>query len=91
VKLGLPGVGQLLRAGVNDVGGTLMDENISRAAGASHGQRVDENTLEELVTGIGRRLRRRSTGYELLGPGAVGAGVLTATAELAATPEVSVR
>ncbi|GAA1822516.1 5-amino-6-(D-ribitylamino)uracil--L-tyrosine 4-hydroxyphenyl transferase CofH [Planosporangium flavigriseum] len=80
VKLGLPGVGQLLQAGVNDVGGTLMDENISRAAGASHGQRVDEGTLEELVTGIGRRLRRRSTGYDLLD--SAGAGLLAATAEV---------
>jgi FO synthase len=69
VKLGLPGVGQLLQAGVNDVGGTLMDENISRAAGASHGQCVDETALHGLVTGIGRRLRRRSTGYDLLGAG----------------------
>ena len=38
VKMGVEGVRQLLQAGVNDLGGTLMDENISRAAGASHGQ-----------------------------------------------------
>jgi FO synthase len=83
VKLGLGGVRQLLQAGVNDVGGTLMDENISRAAGASHGQHVDENELGELVTGIGRRLRRRSTNYQLLAPGA---DRLTTT-----TPQLSLR
>ena len=36
--MGADGARQCLRAGVNDLGGTLMDENISRAAGASHGQ-----------------------------------------------------
>ena len=41
VKMGADGVRQILRAGVNDLGGTLMDENISRAAGASHGQMMD--------------------------------------------------
>ncbi|MBC2637895.1 MULTISPECIES: 5-amino-6-(D-ribitylamino)uracil--L-tyrosine 4-hydroxyphenyl transferase CofH [unclassified Rhodococcus (in: high G+C Gram-positive bacteria)] len=63
VKLGLDGVRQLLQAGVNDVGGTLMDENISRAAGAAHGQQLDETDLESVVQGIGRRLRRRTTNY----------------------------
>ncbi len=43
VKMGAAGARQLLRAGVNDLGGTLMDENISRAAGASHGQLMDED------------------------------------------------
>ncbi|MFD9665175.1 5-amino-6-(D-ribitylamino)uracil--L-tyrosine 4-hydroxyphenyl transferase CofH [Rhodococcus sp. NPDC059968] len=64
VKLGLDGVRQLLQAGVNDVGGTLMDENISRAAGAAHGQQLDETDLDAVVRGIGRRLRRRTTNYQ---------------------------
>jgi len=64
VKLGLPGVRQLLQAGVNDVGGTLMDENISRAAGASHGQTLDETGLRAVVDGLGRRLRQRTTSYQ---------------------------
>jgi 7,8-didemethyl-8-hydroxy-5-deazariboflavin synthase CofH subunit/7,8-didemethyl-8-hydroxy-5-deazariboflavin synthase CofG subunit len=64
VKLGTGGAAQLLRAGVNDVGGTLMDENISRAAGAAHGQMLDETQLEALVEGMGRRLVRRSTLYQ---------------------------
>jgi FO synthase len=82
VKLGLDGVRQLLQAGVNDVGGTLMDENISRAAGASHGQHVDEKELGELVTGIGRRLRRRSTSYQLLDHDGAGADRLTTMPQL---------
>ena len=42
VKCGVGGARQILQAGANDLGGTLMDENISRAAGASHGQELDE-------------------------------------------------
>jgi FO synthase len=59
-----------------------MDENISRAAGASHGQHVDEKELGELVTGIGRRLRRRSTSYQLLDHDGAGADRLTAMPQL---------
>src|SRR5207244_1204403 len=47
VKTGAEGARQALQAGCNDLGGTLMDENISRAAGASHGQEMDENELRE--------------------------------------------
>ncbi|HLY83447.1 MAG TPA: 5-amino-6-(D-ribitylamino)uracil--L-tyrosine 4-hydroxyphenyl transferase CofH, partial [Acidimicrobiales bacterium] len=63
VKMGLPGVAQLLQAGCNDLGGTLIDENISRAAGASHGQRMDEATFRSLVEPLGRRLEQRTTLY----------------------------
>jgi 7,8-didemethyl-8-hydroxy-5-deazariboflavin synthase CofH subunit/7,8-didemethyl-8-hydroxy-5-deazariboflavin synthase CofG subunit len=70
VKMGLPGAAQLLQAGCNDLGGTLMDENISRAAGASHGQRMDEETFRALVEGIpgGRRLEQRTTLYGRVAP-----------------------
>ena len=71
VKLGTRGAAQLLRAGVDDLGGTLMDENISRAAGASHGQALDESDLERLVAGAGRRLRRRTTLYQSAEPAAL--------------------
>lgn len=64
VKLGTSGAAQLLNAGVNDMGGTLMDENISRAAGAAHGQMLDEAQLLALVEGVERRLDRRSTLYQ---------------------------
>ncbi len=63
VKLGPAGVAQLLDAGVNDLGGTLMDENISRAAGATHGQALGPAELEGIVTPLGRRLEQRTTLY----------------------------
>jgi FO synthase len=63
VKLGVAGAQQLLRAGVNDLGGTLMNENISRAAGAAHGQGLDEDGFRAIVEPIGRRLEQRTTLY----------------------------
>ena len=63
VKMGVSGVRQLLRAGCNDLGGTLMDENISRAAGASHGQRMDEDAFREITEPLGRPLEQRTTLY----------------------------
>lgn len=63
VKVGLDGAAQLLRAGVNDLGGTLMDENISRAAGAGHGQGVEEAQLREVAARAGRSLEQRTTLY----------------------------
>ena len=68
VKLGAGGVRQLLRAGVNDLGGTLIDENISRAAGASHGQGMDEDGFRALVEPLGRRLEQRTTMYGRIPP-----------------------
>ncbi|HEX6476220.1 MAG TPA: 5-amino-6-(D-ribitylamino)uracil--L-tyrosine 4-hydroxyphenyl transferase CofH, partial [Acidimicrobiales bacterium] len=64
VKMGAAGVRQALMAGVNDLGGTLMDENISRAAGATHGQAMDEEGFRAIVEPIGRRLEQRTTLYE---------------------------
>ena len=63
VKCGLPGATQLLQAGCNDLGGTLMDENISRAAGASHGQEVDDVDFRAIVEPLGRKLAQRTTLY----------------------------
>ena len=63
VKIGVEGSRQLLQAGVNDLGGTLMDENISRAAGASHGQGMEPDDFAALVAPLGRPLRQRSTLY----------------------------
>jgi FO synthase len=67
VKMGAAGARQLLRAGANDLGGTLMDENISRAAGAQHGQRMGVDELEAIVAPLGRPLVQRSTLYALAG------------------------
>jgi len=63
-KIGHAGARQLLQAGCNDMGGTLMNENISRAAGASHGQEMTEQSFREIVEPIGRTLRQRSTLYD---------------------------
>jgi FO synthase len=63
VKMGADGVRQALLAGVNDLGGTLMDENISRAAGAAHGQLMEEAEFRAIVEPLGRRLEQRTTLY----------------------------
>jgi FO synthase len=63
VKTGVRGARQALQAGCNDLGGTLMDENISRAAGASHGQELDESELHAIVEPLGRPLEQRTTLY----------------------------
>jgi FO synthase len=63
VKLGRTAGMQLLQAGCNDLGGTLMDENISRAAGASHGQEMTADDFREMVEPLGRTLRQRTTLY----------------------------
>ncbi len=63
VKCGVVGARQILQAGANDLGGTLMDENISRAAGASHGQELDETEFRAIVEPIGRTLAQRTTLY----------------------------
>ncbi len=63
VKMGAEGVRQILQAGVNDLGGTLMDENISRAAGASHGQMMDKERFAAIVEPLGRTLAQRTTLY----------------------------
>ena len=63
VKMGAAGARQVLLAGANDLGGTLIDENISRAAGASHGQRMTEDAFRSIVEPIGRRLEQRTTLY----------------------------
>jgi FO synthase len=63
VKMGASGVRQALLAGVNDLGGTLMDENISRAAGASHGQMMEVDEFRAIVEPLGRRLEQRTTLY----------------------------
>ncbi len=63
VKLGLDGATAALDAGVNDLGGTLMNESISRAAGASHGQELPPEAMEEAILAAGRFPRQRTTLY----------------------------
>lgn len=71
VKIGGAGAAQLLRSGCNDLGGTLMDENISRAAGATHGQSMTPEAFATLVAPLGRTLRQRTTLYEPVAPATV--------------------
>ena len=63
VKLGVDGTRAMLRAGANDVGGTLMEETISRMAGSEHGSAKTVAELEEIGAGIGRPVRERTTTY----------------------------
>jgi FO synthase len=63
-KLGPLWAQRCLSAGANDLGGTLMNESISRAAGASHGQEFDPQHMEELIRGVGREPWQRTTLYQ---------------------------
>ena len=63
VKLGPDGTRQALAAGVNDLGGTLMNESISRSAGAAFGQEMPPERMEELIRSAGRVPRQRTTLY----------------------------
>jgi len=63
VKLGPEGVAAALRAGVNDLGGTLMNESISRSAGSEHGQEMAPEAMEALIRSNGRTPRQRTTLY----------------------------
>ena len=66
VKLGLEGGERLLASGCNDLGGTLMDENISRASGASHGPLATPEELEATILRSGRTPALRNTVYDLI-------------------------
>jgi FO synthase len=78
VKLGVDGSRQVLRGGVNDIGGTLMEETISRMAGSEHGSAKTPAELAELAAGAGRPVRQRTTTYGEVPPERLAA---------AATPE----
>jgi FO synthase len=63
VKLGVEGTRTMLRAGVDDLGGTLMEETISRMAGSLHGSAKSVEELRSIAEGIGRPVRQRTTAY----------------------------
>ena len=75
VKLGHEGVVAALNAGCNDLGGTLMNESITRAAGAGHGQETSPQRMIELIEAAGRRPRQRTTTYGDAPPDAVARGL----------------
>ena len=63
VKMGPAGAAICLKSGANDLGGTLMNESISRAAGTQHGQEFPPHDMEELIRSIGREPMQRDTLY----------------------------
>src|SRR6202034_2865619 len=67
VKMGARGAGVCLQAGANDLGGTLMNESITRAAGGVHGQELNGVQLQALARRIGRPARQRTTLYGIPG------------------------
>lgn len=63
VKMGHAGVKACLNAGCNDLGGTLMNESISRAAGTQHGQETSSEEMRQIIRSLNRNPRQRSTAY----------------------------
>jgi FO synthase len=63
VKMGRAGMREALCAGANDLGGTLMNESITRAAGATHGQEMTSSDMRSLAASLGRSLMQRTTLY----------------------------
>ncbi len=63
VKMGSEGVKICLQAGANDMGGTLMNESITRAAGGEFGQELPPERMEEIITSLGRAPQQRTTLY----------------------------
>jgi FO synthase len=63
VKMGSEGAAFCLASGANDLGGTLMNESITRAAGAVHGQEMPPESMEQVIHGLGRVPRQRTTLY----------------------------
>jgi len=63
VKMGEAGIAACLNSGANDLGGTLMNETITRAAGSAHGQEKTPQTMEQLIGRMARQPKQRSTTY----------------------------
>ncbi|RVW06124.1 bifunctional FO biosynthesis protein CofGH [Rhodococcus spongiicola] len=71
VKLGVAGTQAMLQGGANDLGGTLMEETISRMAGSQYGSEKTVEELRAIAEGIGRPVRERTTTYALREPTSV--------------------
>src|SRR5439155_3504530 len=63
VKMGPEGVKVCLASGANDLGGTLMNETITRSAGAAHGQEMTPAAMEAIIRSLDRKPRQRTTLY----------------------------
>jgi FO synthase len=68
-----------LAAGCNDLGGTLMNESITKAAGAEHGQETSPKEMIALIEAAGRRPRQRTTDYRDATPERIAAGLAAGT------------
>ena len=68
VKMGPEGAAAILNAGANDMGGTLMDESITRAAGGVNGQEFGPREMQALAASVGRPVRQRTTLYQMVEP-----------------------
>ena len=68
VKLGPHGAAAMLQSGANDLGGTLMDESITRAAGGRNGQNLDGAVMREIAAKLGRPIAQRNTLYQVFEP-----------------------
>jgi len=86
VKLGPEGAAACLDAGCNDIGGTLMNESISRAAGASFGQEMPPEAMEALIRSLGRTPRQRTTLYRDPPPDRTAASFAAAPSPSRSTP-----
>ena len=75
VKMGHEGVVACLNAGCNDLGGTLMNESITRAAGAAHGQETSPEEMHAMIAAAQRRPRQRTTTYQDASPERIAAGL----------------
>jgi FO synthase len=87
VKMGAQGAAVCLDAGANDLGGTLMNESITRAAGGVHGQELDAAQLQALARRIGRPARQRTTLYGNPGEAPVTQSIRTPSAAEPATAD----
>ena len=74
VKMGHAGLAACLNAGCNDLGGTLMNESISRAAGTSHGQETSPQKMAAMIEAVGRQPRQRTTTYADASPERIAVG-----------------
>ena len=75
VKMGHAGLTACLNAGCNDLGGTLMNESISRAAGTSHGQETSPQRMAAMIEAAGRVPRQRTTTYADVTPERIATGL----------------
>jgi FO synthase len=79
VKMGYAGIRACLNAGANDLGGTLMNESITRAAGATHGEETSPEHMIAMIETVGRKPRQRTTTYGEVPPERVDAARGAAT------------